>query len=105
MEEHFVLKNLTEHISDIPEDSIVSKTIHDSKYEKSVLFGFASGQKLSEHTASRPAILYFVSGEAEVTLGDEKSTIEAGTWVYLPPKLPHSITALSTLVMLLVLMK
>ncbi len=41
----------------------------------SVLFGFAQGEELSEHTASMPAVLHFLQGEAKLTLGDD--TVEA----------------------------
>ncbi len=105
MEDYFVIRNITNEIAQIPDDSIVSKTIHDNEHVKGVLFGFAPGQELSEHTASSSAFLYFISGEAEVTLGEDEFSIEADTWVYLPPKLPHRITALTRLNMLLILMK
>jgi len=29
-----------------------------------VVFGFAQGEELSEHTASMPAVLHFLQGEA-----------------------------------------
>ena len=95
--------DLIQALPDIPDDSIVSRTIYDGDDAKAVLFGFAPGQELSEHTASRPAMLVFVQGEAELVLGDESQSAQAGTWVHMPPRLPHSITATTPLVMLLIL--
>ncbi|HIQ04150.1 MAG TPA: cupin domain-containing protein, partial [Anaerolineae bacterium] len=80
-------------------------TFYADDQVKAVLFGFAAGQELSEHTASQPAILYFVQGEAHLTLGDDSMEAKAGTWVHMPPQLPHSIVAKTPVVMLLLLIK
>jgi quercetin dioxygenase-like cupin family protein len=60
---------------------------------------------LSEHTSSKPALLYFVNGEAEVGLGDDVQPAQAGTWVHMSAGLKHAIKAKSPVVMLLVLLK
>ena len=49
---------------EVPEDGILSRTIYDGADAKVILFGFDTGQELSEHTASRPAVMHFVRGEA-----------------------------------------
>ena len=72
---------------------------------KAVVFGFGQGQELSEHTAAKPAMLYFVKGEASVGLGDDIKDAVAGTFVHMPANLKHSIKAKTPVVMLLVLMK
>ena len=72
---------------------------------KAILFGFAAGQELSEHTASQPAVLHFLQGEAELTLGDDEMEAQAGTWVHMPPNLAHSVVAKTPVVMLLLLMQ
>ena len=76
--------NLNELIPEIPTDSIISRTIFDDDQMKAVLFGFASGQELSEHTASQTALLYFVQGEATLTLGDDSKNVTPGTMVHMP---------------------
>ncbi len=97
--------DLVSLLSEIPQDSIVSRTIHASSDLKAVLFGFDAGQELSEHTASQPATLIFLQGEASVTLGDDQFEARAGTWVHMPPHLPHSIVARTPLIMLLHLVR
>lgn len=87
-----------------PEDGTLSRTIYRDENLKAVLFGFAAGQELSEHTASTPAILHFISGEADVTLGGDSMEVAAGGWVHMEAKLPHSIRAKSPVVMLLILL-
>jgi len=99
------ISNLIEQIPDIPADSIVSRTIYSDKAVKAILFAFAAGQELSEHTSSQVASLYFVQGEADITLGDDKLTAQPGTWVHMPPHLPHSIEAKTPVVMLLTMLK
>ena len=85
----------------IPADSILSQTVHGDRGVKTILFTFAAGQELSEHTSAKTAILYFIEGQAELTLGDDRYEATAGTWVQMAPHLPHSIRATSRVLMLL----
>jgi quercetin dioxygenase-like cupin family protein len=97
--------NLAEQLPEIPPDSIVSRTLYNDEQIKVVLFGFAAGQELSEHTASQAALLSFIEGEAELTLGGSPHPASPGTWVRMPPRLPHSVKAKTRVVMLLTLLK
>ncbi len=90
---------------EIPKDGILSRTIYSDDKVKAVLFGFDTGQELSEHTASVPAIVSIVKGEADFTLGDDKREVGAGAWIHMPANLPHSLKAKTPLVMLLLLEK
>src|SRR6186997_574983 len=54
-----------------PADGILSRTIHQDDRIKAVVFGFGQAQELSEHTAAKPAMLFFVKGEANLGLGDD----------------------------------
>jgi quercetin dioxygenase-like cupin family protein len=98
-------EDLALEIPDIPSDSIISRTIYQDDHMKTVLFGFAAGQELSEHTASQPALLYFVSGEAQLTLGEDEMRVHQGSWVHMAPRLAHSVHAETPVVMLLVLLR
>jgi quercetin dioxygenase-like cupin family protein len=93
------------HQVDVPADGTLSRTIHQDEQLKAVLFSFSAGQELSEHTASTPAIMHFLSGEADVTLGEERTTAGAGTWIHMAAQLPHSIRTKTPVVMLLMLLK
>ena len=88
-----------------PRDGTLSRTIYQDDRLKVVLFGFAAGQELSEHTASTPAIMHFLEGEAEITLGGDSKLVTASAWVHMAPQLPHSIRAKTPVVMLLLLLK
>ena len=72
---------------------------------KAVIFGFGQGEELSEHTASMPAILHFIKGEAILTLGDETVEARSGTWVHMEKDVKHSVQTKTPVVMLLLLLK
>ncbi len=90
---------------ELPSDGTLSRTLHNDDHVKVVLFAFSAGQELSEHTATMPAIMHFLEGEARVTLGPDKIDAGPGTWVHMPALLPHSISTRSPVTMLLTLLK
>jgi quercetin dioxygenase-like cupin family protein len=89
----------------IPENGILSRTLFNDEALKVVAFGFSSGQELSAHTAPMAAVLYFVRGEAELTLGAEKQHVRAGALVHMPPQTLHGIMAKTPVVLLLLMLK
>ena len=102
MDTKFVYVNdVAGQIKKIPEGSIVSRTIHHGAFTRTILFAFAAGQELSEHTSAKTAMLTFLEGEADLTLGSDSMAAQAGTWVEMPPHLPHSIKAKTPVLMLL----
>lgn len=103
--EYTHIDDLEALLPELADDSIISRTFLDDKNVKGILFGFAAGQELSEHTAARPAILHFLSGEADLTLGADTMVAKPGTWVHMPAHLPHSIVARTPVVMILLLVR
>jgi quercetin dioxygenase-like cupin family protein len=95
------IPNVSGQAGDIPADSILSKTFYQGSDSRAILFRFAAGQELSEHTASKPAILHFLRGTARLTLGDDAMEVGPGAWVHMAPNLAHSIYATSEVDMLL----
>jgi quercetin dioxygenase-like cupin family protein len=98
-----ITEDLASQLGTIQPDSITSRTLFRRGRVKAVLFGFAAGQELSEHTSTRRAVLQFVSGRAEVTLGAERVHAGAGTLIEMEPNLSHSVSALTDVVMLLLM--
>ena len=88
-----------------PEDGILTRTLFNDDNVKAVIFGFGQGDELSEHTASMPAILHFLQGEATLTLGDDSVEAQPGTWIHMEPNLKHSVKTKTQVVMLLLLLK
>lgn len=93
--------NVANLLPPITPDSIVSRTIYQDANLRVILFGFAAGQELSEHTSARQVVLHFLRGDASLTLGGEPSSAQAGTLVNMEPHLPHSVHAVTETVMLL----
>jgi quercetin dioxygenase-like cupin family protein len=90
---------------EIPPDGVLSRTIYADNQVKAVIFGFDTGQELSEHTASMPAIIHIAKGQAHITLGGDAHQASPGTWIHMPANLSHSIYATTPTVMLLLLLK
>ncbi len=98
-----VVDNLLKEVQ-VPQDGTLSRTIHRDDNVKIVLFGFAGGQELSQHTASVPAIIEILQGDARVTLDGEEKELSANSWVYMEAGLPHAIYARTDLIMLLTML-
>lgn len=101
---HTFLPDL-ESLVDVQPDSIVSRTVFKDGALKAVLFGFAEGQELSEHTASVPAVIHMLSGKARLILGNETVEASEGSWVHMPAGMSHSLLALTPVRMLLLLLQ
>ena len=89
----------------VPPDGILSRTLHNDDRLRVVLFAFSVGQELSAHTAPMAAMIYFVRGEAKLTLGEQTTDAKAGSFAWMPPKLTHGIVATTPTVMLLMMLK
>jgi quercetin dioxygenase-like cupin family protein len=60
------IADLYREFQEIPSDGIISRTIYNDDHIKAILFGFAPGQELSEHTSSMPAVIHIVKGETKI---------------------------------------
>lgn len=103
MEDFTYLEDLLAQLPEVPPDSIVSRTFFTNQGIKAILFGFAPGQELSEHTSAQPAVIHILKGQAQLTLGGESFEAGEGAWAYMPPRLPHSVVASTPLSMLLLM--
>ncbi len=88
-----------------PQDGIVSRTIHNDDSARVVLFSFAEGQQLSDHTASVPVTVVMVEGDADIVIDGERYDGHTGSWVHIGANVPHSIVARTPVTMLLTLLK
>lgn len=98
---YLLINDLVAHAGAVQPGSIVSRTFVKEGALKGILFTFDAGQELSEHTASMPAVIHILQGEASVTLGGDAHELAAGAWVHMPAQLKHSVRAKTPLVMLL----
>jgi len=90
---------------DYSTDSVVSKTLIDTKAGTITLFSFDVGQGLSEHTAPYDAVVQIVDGEAEITIGGNAVHAREGTMVVMPANVPHALQAAKRFKMLLTMIR
>ena len=94
--------SLTEETKFAP-NGIVSRTLLRTETTRLVLFGFAEGQELTEHTSTQQAIIQILSGTCEFSLAGQPRPLKAGDLLYMPPNLRHAVKATSSFSMLLML--
>ncbi len=104
MKQYEFIQSIVHPHQELPDGSILSQSVMNNENVRVILFTFAPGQELSEHTAAKPALLHFLDGEAEVTFGEETYQATSGTFVHMAPHLAHSIHAKSAVIMLLILL-
>jgi quercetin dioxygenase-like cupin family protein len=94
--------NLTSEAT-FAENGIVSRTVLQTAHSRVILFGFAQGQELSEHTSTQHAVVQVLSGECEFSLNGEWHTLKPGNLLHMAPNLPHAARATKAFSMLLTL--
>ncbi len=96
-----ILGDLIEHQT----DSIVSKVLTKKKSGSVTLFAFSARQELSEHTSPFEALIYLIAGQAEITIGGTKNSVNAKQIIKLPANIPHAVKAVTDFKMLLIMIK
>jgi quercetin dioxygenase-like cupin family protein len=104
-DQYIVMEDLLKRLPEIPGDAVLSQTLKKDDKVDITLFSFAAGQELTEHTSPYVAIIEVLKGEGSMTLGKDFTRINTGSWIYMPPDLPHSLKTITPLVMLLSLLK
>ena len=88
----------------IPSRGIHSQTLSEADGVELVLFAMAAGERLSEHTAARPAIIHILAGTGELTADGEIRAVVPGAWLRMPARTAHALTASTGLVFALYLL-
>jgi quercetin dioxygenase-like cupin family protein len=86
-------------------NGIVSRTLLRTPAMRVVLFGFAEGQELTEHTSTQHALVQVLSGECAFSLAGKPHDLKAGDFLHMPANLPHAVKATKQFSMLLTLFK
>ena len=111
MSERPLIESEQEKIVSLPAETqyaangIVSRTVLRSPNSRVVLFGFAEGQELTEHTSTQHAVVQMLSGECEFSLAGKPHALKAGDLLYMPSNLRHAVKATTQFSMLLTLSK
>ena len=94
-----------ESMIEFAKGGVVSKTLIKETDKEISLFCMSTGQSLSSHTSSFPAVIHVLRGKGKVTLESQSYEGRSNTWFYLPANLPHAVEAIQDLVFLLTLFK
>lgn len=100
----FFVRQLVDEIEP-PVSGRQSTVLAEDARMKVMLFVFAPGAGLPEHTAPFPAVIQIIKGEASLTVGEESVEGRLGTWIQMAKGTPHSIAAKTSVVLLLTLLK
>lgn len=85
------------------EHGIVSRTLLAAPGVRVVLFSFAAGQEMTEHTSTARALIQVLAGVCEFSVEGRPRTLQTGDLLHLPPRMPHALRATEPLTMLLTL--
>jgi quercetin dioxygenase-like cupin family protein len=88
----------------IPVRGILSQALSNEGDIEFLLFAFAAGEQLSEHTSARAAIIHILEGEGELTVGGDAYPARPGTWLRMAPDVKHSLVARTPMQMALYLL-
>jgi quercetin dioxygenase-like cupin family protein len=84
-------------------NGIVSRTLLSTANCRVLLFGFAEGQELTEHTSTQHALVQVLSGECEFSVAGKPHFLKTGDLIYMTPNQPHGLKATKQFSMLLTL--
>lgn len=98
-----VAANLADRL-EIHPASTISHTALTEQGARVVLFGFDTGEELTEHTAAIPVLLQVLKGRLDVTAQEETIPLSPGDLVHLTARTPHSVLATEPTVLMLTML-
>jgi quercetin dioxygenase-like cupin family protein len=99
---HVLIIELPSEVA-IQPDAVVSKVVHRGDGMNVTVFGFDTGEELTEHQAARTAVVQVLSGRLRFTVDGEELELVPGSWLHMTPDTPHSLIATEPTIMLLTL--
>lgn len=99
---HTVVENIAATV-EIQSGAVVSKVIHRDEAMNVTVFGFDEGEGLTEHAASRTALIHVLTGRLDLVVEGAAYAARAGFWLRMDTGASHSIVAREPTLMLLVL--
>ncbi len=101
------MKTLTTFIlsvtADIAEKSTISKNFFKTDGFRAMMFSFAAGEELTDHSSKKQGILHVLSGKGVFATESETVQLEENSWIHIPAELTHRVKAESDLHFLLYL--
>ncbi|MFD2729172.1 cupin domain-containing protein [Enterococcus camelliae] len=87
------------------EEQIISKTLVQRSSMGMTLFSLDKNQEIATHRSNGDAMVNILSGTALIKIADETYTVTAGESIVMPATIPHSLFAVESFQMLLVVVK
>ena len=84
-------------------DGVVSRTLVEGDFGEVEVFCMSKGKEMSEHTASRNAVVHFIRGRGRIKLVDKWHEAGPNSWFFMPAGLPHALEATEDMVFVLTL--
>jgi len=81
---------------------VVSRTLAQNKSLSLTLFAFDKNEEISSHSSTGDAMVYVLDGNAQITIGSEKYTMDRGKTIVMPAGIPHAVLATEKFKMLLI---
>ncbi len=100
---HSAIADLVKTVT-VQQGAVVSKVVHRSDAFDVTVFAFDAGEGLTEHRASRPAVVQVLSGRLQFTVDGEDLDAGPGFWLHMTAGSPHALVASEPTVMLLQLL-
>ena len=100
---HNAIADVTRAVT-IQPGAVVSKVVHRDNGLEMTVFGFDAGEGLTEHTASRAALVQVLTGRLRFTVDGEEVDAGPGAWISMTPGTPHALVSEEPTVMLLTLL-
>jgi quercetin dioxygenase-like cupin family protein len=99
---HTAIEDLAAAV-EVQPGAVVSKVVYRDETANVTVFAFDTDQGLTEHTASRPAVIEMLRGRLEVTVDGETYDATPGFWLRMETGAPHALVAKEPSIMLLTL--
>jgi quercetin dioxygenase-like cupin family protein len=99
---HSVIADAAETVQVQP-GAVVSRVIHRNEDLEVTVFAFDAGEGLTEHRASRVAIVQVLQGRLRFSADGEELDAGPGFWLHMTAGTPHALVAVEPTMMLLTL--
>ncbi len=103
--ENIIQKQQLNSLAEYQSGSVISKVLLKKKSGNITFFAFDKEEGLSEHTAPFDAYVQIIDGKADITISGTVHTLSAGEMIIMPAHKPHSLKAVESFKMLLVMIK
>ncbi|MFD1670688.1 cupin domain-containing protein [Agrilactobacillus yilanensis] len=89
----------------IEEDQMSSETLVQRDDLGMTLFSLDKDEEIQAHSSTGDALVQILSGTAEITIANEKYTVQAGQCIVMPANIKHALFAVEAFQMLLTVVK